>query len=75
MIFSWCDFAKETFKEINKDIIVHQVSSEEYKKMVPNQADQPKNSRLSQRSLDEAGFNRLPDHLDALRRYLKEIEK
>ena len=41
--------------------------------MVPGQTERPKNSRLSMKSLDENGFNRLPDHLDALRRYLKEI--
>lgn len=71
--FSWFDFAKEIFKETNKDVNVHPVTTEEYKKMVPGQTDRPKNSRLSMKSLDENGFNRLPDHLDALRRYLKEI--
>lgn len=71
--FSWCDFAKEIFEETKKDVIVHPVTTEEYKRMVPNQTDRPKNSRLSMKSLDEAGFIRLPDHKDALRRYLKEI--
>ena len=42
-------------------------------KLVPNQTQRPKNSRLSMKSLDDAGFKRLPDHSDALKRYLKEI--
>ena len=70
---SWCDFAKEIFKETGKNVIVHGVTTEEYTKIVPGQARRPKNSRLSMKSLDDAGFKRLPNHLDALRRYLKEI--
>ena len=42
--------------------------------MVPNQTDRPKNSRLSLKSLDEAGFKRLPDYLDSLKRYLAELD-
>lgn len=71
--FPWCDFSREIFIEANKDVKVNGVTTEQYKAMVPNQTDRPKNSRLSMKSLDDAGFNRLPDHLDALRRYLKEI--
>ena len=71
--FSWCEFARKIFSLTQKNVIVHPVTTEEYKKMVPNQTDRPKNSRLSLKSLDEAGFKRLPDHLDALKRYLKEF--
>lgn len=71
--FPWCTFAKEIFKETGKNVKVNEISTEEYKRLVPNQTDRPKNSRLSMKSLDEAGFNRLPDHTDALRRYIKEI--
>ena len=71
--FPWCDFAREIFKETNKNVKVYGVTTEEYKKNVPGQTDRPKNSRLSFKSLDEAGFERLPNHLDALKRYLKEI--
>lgn len=71
--FPWCNFAKEIFKEAGKDVKVNEISTEEYKKIVPNQTDRPKNSRLSMKSLDDAGFTRLPDHIDALRRYLNEI--
>lgn len=40
---------------------------------VPGTAHRPLNSRLSMSSLDEAGFNRLPDWKNALVRYLDEL--
>lgn len=72
---SWADFAKEIFKEANKDVIVHPVSTKEYRKLVPNQAERPLNSRMSKTSLDEVGFHRLPTWQDALKRYLKELKE
>lgn len=71
---SWADFAKEIFALTNKNVKVNYVTTKEYKKLVPNQADRPLNSRLSKKSLDDASFNRLPDWHDALKRYLKELE-
>ena len=70
---SWAEFAEEIFKQTNKNVHVNYVTTLEYKKLVPAQADRPLNSRMSKTSLDEAGFNRLPDWKDALNRYLKEI--
>lgn len=70
---SWADFAKEIFKLANKNVKVNYVTTAEYKKLVPSQADRPLNSRMSKKSLDEAGFNRLPNWHSALERYLKEI--
>ncbi len=70
---SWQEFAEEIFKLAHKDVLVHGVTTEEYKRLVPNQTDRPLNSRLSKASLDEAGFKRLPDWRDALKRYLKEL--
>lgn len=70
---SWAEFAEEIFKQANKNVHVNYVTTLEYKKLVPAQADRPLNSRMSKTSLDEAGFNRLPDWNDALNRYLKEI--
>lgn len=70
---SWKEFAEEIFKLAHKDVIVHGVSTEEYKRMVPNQTDRPLNSRMSKSSLDQAGFKRLPDWKDALKRYLEEL--
>ncbi len=71
---SWKEFAEEIFKLAHKDVMVHGVSTEEYKRLVPNQTDRPLNSRMSKSSLDKAGFARLPEWKDALRRYLEEID-
>lgn len=68
---SWADFAQEIFKVAGyNDVTVNRVTSEEYKKLNPQSANRPKNSRLSKKCLDDNGFNRLPDWKDALRRYL-----
>ena len=66
-IISWYDFAVEIFKEAGINMIVNPVTTEEYSKLVPNQAKRPLNSRMSKKSLDEAGFKRLPDWRDALK--------
>lgn len=71
---SWADFAEEIFKLKNLDVKVNRVTTSEYLKLVPSQAIRPLNSRLSKKSLDEAGFNRLPKWQDALARYLEEIK-
>lgn len=70
---SWADFAKEIFRQKGLNVKVNPITTEEYTKLVPNQAKRPLNSRLSKKSLDDNGFNRLPDWKDALARYLKEI--
>lgn len=73
---SWADFAKYIFKVANKDVIVHPVTTEEYKKLVLNQADRPLNSRLSKKSLIDNGFKLLPSWQNATERYiLNELEK
>ncbi len=71
---SWYDFACEIFKQANINMKVNPVTTEEYKKLVPQQAKRPLNFRMSKASLIQAGFNKLPDWKDALKRYLKEIE-
>ena len=73
-ICSWAEFASYIFKAAGKDVVVHSITTEEYKKLVPAQADRPLNSRLSKASLDEAGFIRLPKWQDAVDRYLKELK-
>lgn len=70
---SWAEFAEEIFKQSNKNVKVNFVTTEEYKKLVPNQASRPLNSRLSKKSLDDNGFNRLPNWKEALKRYLEEL--
>ena len=71
---SWAEFAKEIFKQKGLNVKVNDVTTEEYLKLVPQQAKRPLNSRMSKKSLDDAGFNRLPEWKNALSRYLKEIE-
>lgn len=67
---SWADFAKAIFDKAGKNITVHPIPSDEY----PAKAKRPLNSRLSKRSLDAAGFKRLPDWESALERYLDELK-
>ena len=74
-ICSWAEFAKEIFALANMDVKVNPITTEEYFKNKPIQAKRPLNSRLSKKSLDEAGFNRLPTWQDALKRYIKELTK
>ena len=69
---SWAEFANFIFKTANLDMKVNPVTTDEYKKLVPNQADRPLNSRLSKSSLDQAGFKRLPSWQDATIRYIKD---
>ena len=73
---SWYDFTKYIYEVANiTNVKVNPITTAEYKKLVPAQADRPLNSRLSKRSLDEAGFKRLPTWQDATRRFLKELKE
>lgn len=69
---SWANFAEEIFKQANKDVKVHRVTTAEYGASI---AKRPFNSRLDKSKLIENGFKPLPDWKDALRRYLKEISR
>ena len=68
---SWCDFAKEIFRQAGMNVTVKPVTSAEY----PAKAKRPFNSRLEKKKLTEHGFKRLPTWQDALSHYLKELEK
>lgn len=68
---SWAEFAREIFKQAGLDVEVDGIPTVEY----PTPARRPFNSRLSKKSLDEAGFKRLPDWQDAVKRYLVELKK
>lgn len=70
---SCCEFAREIFKQAGRNVKVDPVTTEEYLKMVPQQAKRPLNSRLDKSALEKAGFERLPDWRDALSRYLAEL--
>lgn len=65
---SWADLAEYIFSVTGQNVLVHHIKSEEY----PTKASRPKNSRLSKASLDNAGFKRLPEWKDAVKRYIKE---
>ncbi len=67
---SWADFAREIFEQAGLDVKVEGIPTIEY----PTPARRPFNSRLSKKSLDEAGFNRLPAWQDAVKRFLSEIK-
>lgn len=67
---SWADFAREIFEQAGLDVEVDGIPTVEY----PTPARRPFNSRLSKKSLDEAGFERLPEWQDALKRFLAELK-
>ncbi len=68
-VCSWADFAAEIFRLGGCTARVKPIPSSQY----PAKAPRPLNSRLSKKSLLEAGFAPLPYWQDALARYLKEI--
>ena len=67
---SWAEFAREIFKQAGVKIEVDGIPTVEY----PTPARRPFNSRLSKKSLDEAGFERLPTWQSAVERYLIELK-
>lgn len=73
-VCSWAEFAEEIFKDLGANVKVNHVSTEEYRKLVPNQAKRPLNSRMSKESLTKAGFKKLPPWQDAVKRYINELK-
>lgn len=68
---SWYDFCEEIYRQVGLNTKVVPVTTAEYGL---SKAKRPFNSRLDKSKLDEAGFERLPDWKDALKRYLEEID-
>ena len=66
----WAEFAEYIFKVNNKEVLVKHITSKEY----PQKAYRPRNSKLSKKSLDDNGFDRLPTWQDAVERYSKELK-
>ena len=67
---SWADLAKEVFRIAGYSTCVKPMKTQEY----PAKAKRPLNSRLSKKSLDDAGFKRLPNWKNAVDNYLKNLE-
>ena len=68
---SWFTFAEAIMCEAGISCRVSPVETAQY----ATPAKRPLNSRLSKRSLADAGFRRLPDWQDALHRYYEEIRE
>jgi dTDP-4-dehydrorhamnose reductase len=66
---SWAEFASEIFRQAGYLTKVNFIPTSEY----PSRAKRPFNSRMSKRSLDQAGFHRLPEWQDALKRFFEKI--
>ncbi len=65
------EFAEEIFRVFDRPVTVRPVSSAEFVRP----AARPLNSRLSKKSLRDAGFTPLPDWHDALLRYAAELRE
>lgn len=66
---SWADFTEEIYHQMNMNVEVERVTTEEYGL---SKAKRPFNSRLDKSKLVENGFEPLPSWQDALARFLKE---
>lgn len=66
---SWYEFTKEIFSQAGYATKVNSITIEQY----PTKATRPLNSRMSKKSLDEAGFDRLPKWEEVLYKYYKEL--
>jgi len=66
---SWAELAEKVFELAGYKTKVNYITTEEY----PTKATRPHNSKMSKKSLDESGFERLPDWKNAVERYLLEI--
>ena len=65
-ITNWAEFAAEIMKEAGLPCRIKPIPSSDY----PTKATRPLNSRLDKSELDRAGFKRLPEWRDALKRYM-----
>ncbi|MBR0113209.1 MAG: dTDP-4-dehydrorhamnose reductase [Clostridia bacterium] len=65
-VCSFAEFADEIMKAASLKAKIIPITSDEY----PSAAKRPHNSRLSKKSLDEAGFSRLPGWQDAVERFV-----
>lgn len=68
-ICSWAEFAAAIMEYSGAETKIKPISSSEYKSV----AVRPANSRLSKKSIDDNGFERLPHWQDALKRFLNNV--
>ena len=66
---SWAEFAAKIMELSSAETKIIPITGNEYKSV----AVRPSNSRLSKKSLDDNGFERLPHWENALERYLRNI--
>lgn len=69
-ITNWAEFAAYIMEQAHLSCKVRPIPSSDY----PTRAVRPLNSRLDKSSLGKAGFRRLPDWKDAVKRYLACID-
>ena len=67
---SWYEFTKYFYQEAGLSTIINPISSTE----LDSDAERPLDARMSCNHLDGAGFDRLPQYEDAVKRYLKELK-
>ena len=70
-VCTWAEFAQEIFRQAGMAVSVTPRKAAER----PSRAVRPGNSRMSKRSLTDAGFPLLPRWEDALSRYLEELRQ
>ena len=70
-VCTWAEFAQEIFNQSGMTVSVTPRKAAER----PSRAVRPQNSRMSKKSLVDAGFPLLPPWEDALSRYLKELQQ
>lgn len=71
---SWAEFAKEIFALAGKNTVVEPVTTEEYRKMNPNQAPRPAYSILENYMIKLTSDFQMADWKDALKVYMKSLE-
>ena len=65
---SWYEFADEIFKQSQLDVMLHPITTDQYK----TKAKRPLNSQMSKQKLSDYGFHRLPTWQEALKNYLNQ---
>ncbi len=67
---SWYELAKKIFELIESNVTVTPISSENY----VTKAKRPKNSKMCTKSLEDSGFEKLPEWTDAVERYIHTLK-